>query len=176
MPCVIKRFRVRFGVSPQLLVAQSAAWDASRACQLQGTRAYAPADGHTFVAEWERNATRFVSHLRQHVTHIVWRTPNTLPPPPSSTRACAEANGVKRPWVEHVCHAGAPMYACRDVHHYHNLLGNATARLMARLRVPLLRWGAFVDAAGDAARAIHPPLSIHAAFANLMLNVLRPSE
>ena len=64
------------------------------------------------------------------------------------------------------------MYACNEVWRFHNHLLVATVALMDQLHVPLLRWDEFVKIAGDIGQMIHPPASFHAAFANLIANIV----
>ena len=163
IPVLASNFEATLGSRAQVVVAHSGSWDSARACQMR----YALP---SFVPDWTANATSFVAALRREFPSVWWRAPNGLLPPITKGE-CVAKHGVRRGWEDHVCKAGGRMYACNDVHLYHNQLLNATEELMGKLQIPLLRWDRFLSDAGETGQQIHPPVSWHIAFVNLLLNV-----
>ena len=167
IPFVAKLFRAFWGVRAQVVIAHSGSWDSARACQNERRRPITDNLTDAFVHEWSRNATEVIGELREHFPQVLWRAPNPLAPS-TSPRQCSQKSGGSIG----VCRAGGRMYACNEVWRFHNHLLEATVALMDQLHVPLLRWDEFVKVAGDTGQQIHPPVSFHAAFANLIANIV----
>ena len=166
MPVLAAAFQRFFRVAPKRLVLHAGSWDSSRACLLPRSGGGGADAGGTsdediasaaaaWAAAWASNASSLVGRAREVFggdTPIFWRVANRL------------SDGT---------HA-----SCAQQPTWHNLLPRAAVDTFGgREGVTLLRWDRFVEAAAGEEKdadlfAIHPPVRVHEAWANLLANVL----